>query len=83
MTKKVFAIDTQPGVQRDGTIFDMNFYTDGRWVRFQRGRPRKIGGFRAITEDARGYSRGLYVNSVDGNNQVFCVLYLKRQLYKL
>ena len=71
MTKKVFAIDTQPGVQRDGTIFDMNFYTDGRWVRFQRGRPRKIGGYRAITEDAHGYSRGLYVNSVDGINQVF------------
>jgi hypothetical protein len=71
MTKKVFAIDTQPGVQRDGTIFDMNFYTDGRWVRFQRGRPRKIGGYRAITQDAHGYSRGIYVNSVDGNNQVF------------
>ena len=71
MTKKVFAIDTQPGVQRDGTIFDMNFYTDGRWVRFQRGRPRKIGGYRAITQEAHGYSRGLYVNSVDGINQVF------------
>ena len=71
MVKKVFAIDTQAGVQRDGTIFDMNFYTDGRWVRFQRGRPRKIGGFRAITEEAHGYSRGIYVNSVDGNNQVF------------
>lgn len=71
MTKKVFAIDTQPGVQRDGTIFDMNFYTDGRWVRFQRGRPRKIGGYRAITEEAHGYSRGIYVNSVDGINQVF------------
>lgn len=71
MTKKVFAIDTQAGVQRDGTVFDMNFYTDGRWVRFQRGRPRKIGGYRAITQDAHGYSRGIYVNSVDGNNQVF------------
>ena len=71
MTKKVFAIDTQPGVQRDGTVFDMNFYTDGRWVRFQRGRPRKIGGYRAITQDAHGYSRGIYVNSVDGVNQVF------------
>lgn len=71
MTKKVFAIDTQPGVQRDGTIFDMNYYTDGRWVRFQRGRPRKIGGYRAITQDAHGHSRGLYVNSVDGINQVF------------
>ena len=71
MVKKVFTIDTLPGVQRDGTIFDMNFYTDALWVRFQRGRPRKIGGYRAITSDAHGYSRGIYVNSTDGNNQVF------------
>ena len=71
MVKKVFTIDTLPGVQRDGTVFDMNFYTDALWVRFQRGRPRKIGGYRAITSDAKGYSRGLYVNSTDGNNQVF------------
>jgi len=71
MTKKVFSIDTQPGVQRDGTYFDKNFYSDGRWVRFQRGRPRKIGGYRAITNDAFGYSRGIYVNSTDGINQVF------------
>jgi hypothetical protein len=71
MVKKVFTIDTLPGVQRDGTVFDMNFYTDALWVRFQRGRPRKIGGYRAITSDAHGYSRGLYVNSTDGNNQVF------------
>lgn len=71
MVKKVFTIDTLPGVQRDGTMFDMNFYTDALWVRFQRGRPRKIGGYRSITTDANGYSRGLYVNSTDGNNQVF------------
>jgi hypothetical protein len=71
MVKKVFTIDTLPGVQRDGTVFDMNFYTDALWVRFQRGRPRKIGGYRAITSDTQGYSRGLYVNSTDGNNQVF------------
>jgi hypothetical protein len=71
MTAKVFAIDTQPGVQRDGTVFDMNFYTDGLWVRFQRGRPRKIGGYRSITQQATGLSRGIYVNSADGVNQVF------------
>lgn len=71
MTKKVFSLDTQPGIQRDGTVFDANCYNDGLWVRFQRGRPRKIGGYRAIVENAHGYSRGMYVNSVDGNNQVF------------
>lgn len=71
MTKKVLTIDTNAGIQRDGTIFDLSFYTAGKWVRFQRNRPRKIGGYRAITNDALGYSRGIYVNSVDGNNQIF------------
>lgn len=62
MTAKVFALDTKPGIQRDGTVFDMNFYTDGRWVRFQRGRPRKMAGYREITNALAGPSRGVYVN---------------------
>ena len=61
MTKKVFALDTKPGIQRDGTIFDKEFYADGRWVRFQRARPRKIGGYRQITEYLAGPSRGIFV----------------------
>jgi hypothetical protein len=71
MTKKVLTIDTLAGIQRDGTVFDLNFYTDGQWVRFQRGRPRKMGGYRSITQAATGLSRGMYVNSADGVNQVF------------
>jgi hypothetical protein len=71
MTAKVFSIDTLPGVQRDGTVFDMNFYVDAEWVRFQRGRPRKIGGYRSLTNLATGYSRGIYVNSTNGFNQIF------------
>jgi len=61
MTKKVFALDTQPGIQRDGTQFDKTFYSDGRWVRFQRGRPRKIAGYKEIVNDLAGPSRGIYV----------------------
>ena len=71
MTKKVFALDTQPGIQRDGTLFDKAFYVDGQWVRFQRGRPRKIGGYREISCDISGISRGIYVNSQNGFNQIF------------
>ena len=71
MTLKVFALDTLPGVQRDGTVFDMSFYVDAEWVRFQRGRPRKIGGYRSLTNLATGYSRGIYVNSTNGFNQIF------------
>ena len=71
MTKKVFSIDTLPGIQRDGTFFDKNFYSDGRWVRFQRGRPRKILGFRSISNKLTGISRGVFVNSEDGVNTIF------------
>jgi hypothetical protein len=71
MTKKVFALDTQPGVQRDGTVFDKQFYNDGRWVRFQRGRPRKVGGYRQIVSDLAGLSRGIFVNPQQGFNNVF------------
>jgi hypothetical protein len=71
MTQKVFALDTKPGIQRDGTIFDKDFYNDGRWVRFQRGRPRKIGGYREITNQLSGVSRGIFVNSENGFSSVF------------
>jgi hypothetical protein len=71
MTQKVFALDTQPGVQRDGTIFDRQFYTNGRWVRFQRGRPRKIFGYRRISNKLKGPSRGIWLNALNGFNYIF------------
>jgi hypothetical protein len=71
MTRKVFSLGTMPGIQRDGTVFDKNFYTSGSWVRFQRGRPRKIGGFKSITNQMYGYCRGLYVNAQNSVNYVY------------
>lgn len=71
MTKKVFSLDTKAGIQRDGTVLDKQFYHDGQWVRFQRGRPRKIGGYRDMTSQFDGYSRGIYVESEDGYNRIF------------
>ena len=71
MTAKVFAIDAVAGVQRDGTVFDRNFYTTGKWVRFQRGRPRKIFGYRQIVGNLAGPSRGIYVNPQNAYNNVY------------
>lgn len=71
MTKKVFALDTQPGIQRDGTVFDRSVYTSGQWVRFQRGRPRKILGYREITNNFAGPSRGVYLDPQGTFNRVF------------
>ena len=71
MTAKVFALDTQAGIQRDGTLFDREFYNDGRWVRFQRGRPRKMLGYIEITANMYGPSRGIYVDPKGGFSYVY------------
>ena len=71
MTKQVFQLDTKAGIQRDGTVFDNPFYTDGLWVRFQRGRPRKIYGYTEITPSLAGPSRGIYVSPQNGFTNVY------------
>jgi len=71
MTAKVFALDTKAGIQRDGTLFDKLFYNDGRWVRFQRGRPRKMLGYRVISDQLLGPSRGIWVNAKNNFTSIF------------
>lgn len=70
MTAKVIALRIPPGIQRDGTQFDSTIYTDGEWMRFQRGRPRKMGGYRGIFLNSTGISRGMAMSSVGGFNYV-------------
>lgn len=43
------SLKSLPGIQRDGTQFDNPYYIDGLWTRFYQGKPRKMGGYRAIT----------------------------------
>lgn len=71
MTTKVFTLGTQSGIQRDGTVFDMNYYTSGQWVRFQRGRPRKMLGYRVISNQLTGPSRGIWVNPQNSFTSIF------------
>ena len=59
MAESTIVLKSEPGIKRDGTKFDGNFYTDGQWVRFQRGLPRKIGGYRSISKYLTEISRGL------------------------
>jgi len=71
LTSKVITLNIQPGIQRDGTQFDSIRYVDGQWVRFQRGRPRKIGGYNGLFQNATGISRGMIMQSVNGINYVY------------
>jgi hypothetical protein len=70
MTKKVISMEVPPGIQRDGTVFDAPCFVDGQWVRFQRGRPRKISGYNGIFLNATGISRGMAMTAVNGFNYV-------------
>ena len=70
MTLKVLVLKTGPGIQRDGTQFASPTYIDGKWVRFQYGRPRKIGGYSASFLNASGISRGMIMSSFNGINYI-------------
>jgi len=52
-----------PGIQRDGTIFLSKRWTDGNWVRFQRGKPKKIGGYRSTVSNATGPIRKVLIDA--------------------
>lgn len=55
-----------PGIKRDGTKYEGDFYVDGQWVRFQRGLPRKIGGYTAINRYLSEISRGIKTYTENG-----------------
>lgn len=62
-------LKSKPGIKRDGTRFEGDYYVDGQWVRFQRGLPRKIGGYRQINNYIGGVVRQFYTQAL--NNLVY------------
>lgn len=59
-------IKSLPGIKRDGTRFEGDFYVDGQWVRFQRGLPRKIFGYQNVTNYLAETSRGIKTFTQNG-----------------
>jgi hypothetical protein len=70
LTQKVISMTALPGIQRDGTSLASTRYNDGEWVRFQRGLPRKIGGYTGSFLNATGISRGMAMSAANGLNYV-------------
>lgn len=67
----VYTLGVQPGIKRDGTVFETREFSDGVWCRFQRGVPRKMGGYRELFATFNGIPRGMVTNSFNGVNYVF------------
>jgi hypothetical protein len=67
----VYTLGVQSGIKRDGTQFEAREYSDGVWCRFQRGTPKKMGGYREIFSTFSGVLRGMVSNTYNGVNYVF------------
>lgn len=65
MAENIIRVQSLPGIKRDGTRFEGDQYVDGQWVRFQRGLPRKIAGYRSINKYLQGLCRTLHEYTQD------------------
>jgi len=68
---KIYTLRIPAGIKRDGTYFETDEYTDGVWCRFQRGVPKKMGGFRSIFNSLVGIYRGMVAQPYNGVNYIF------------
>jgi len=69
MAPRPVKIASIAGIKRDGTQFEGDYYVDGQWCRFQRKLPRKMGGFRQLSNNISGLARGVFTQT--DNNNVF------------
>jgi hypothetical protein len=71
MATRPVPIRSLPGIKRDGTLFEGQNYVDALWCRFQRGLPRKIGGYRAVTSTIPEIARGMGSFSSNGTQFLY------------
>jgi len=67
----VYTLGVQPGIKRDGTVFETREFSDGEWCRFQRGVPKKMGGYRQLFGSFNGIPRGMVTNAFNGINYIY------------
>lgn len=64
-------VASQPGIQRDGTLFDSEYYIDGQNVRFYKGRALKMGGRTTLQNGTQDIIRDVFSYDVPIGIQLF------------
>jgi hypothetical protein len=77
----IYSLAIPAGIKRDGTQFQNDQYTDGVWCRFQRGDPKKMGGYRTLFQSQVGIYRGLFSQPYDGVNYIFAGNYQELDVF--
>lgn len=75
MTSRISILTVQPGISRDGTVFSSRNWIEGEWVRFQRGLPRKMGGYKEIYGTLNNIPRKVFVLPNPPNVNVYIADY--------
>ena len=65
MAEQPALLQSKPGIKRDSTRFDNEHYIDGEWCRFQRGKPKKMGGYQQVTDTVPEITRSMISFSED------------------
>lgn len=68
MAAQPIRIISKPGIKRDGTRLEGEFYIDAQWARWQRGRVRKIGGYLSVAQDLQELIYGIDSFSANTNH---------------
>lgn len=63
-------IRSAPGVKRDGTVLEGATYVDGLWCRFQRGLPKKVGGFVSVAQNLPERVYGIHSFSANSRQHI-------------
>lgn len=71
MTEKIIPLQFKPGIHRDGAVLDEDACSDGEWIRFYRGKPRKMAGYRRIVDTLTGPVRKMLVWSRKDLNAIY------------
>jgi hypothetical protein len=66
MATSPIVLKSLPGIKRDGTRYEGDYYVDGQWVRWQRGLPRKVGGYTVVNRYLTEVSRGVKTFTQNG-----------------
>ena len=77
----IYSLAIPAGIKRDGTQFQNDQYTDGVWCRFQRGDPKKMGGYRTIFQSLVGIYRGMVAQPFNGVNYIFAGNYQELDVF--
>ncbi len=64
-------LTSNPGIQRDGTVYASASFIDGQWARFYLGVPRKIGGYEAIDYGTEEIIRNIYLAPYNNTIQIY------------